>query len=151
MWLLHIYRDRVSRPELNSSGFHDDSQIKKTVFLFFLTSPPLSLRPRMFGCWDSCITASSGSSRPVLAGTLYRTTGTGLLSATCRGDAERRKTTPSKSVNFQKWSWLLLNIFCKWHNLYTNNLLEGDDSPLSFLESAPVGSGMNVRTPEYGP
>lgn len=51
-----------------------------------LTSPPLSFRPRMLGCSDSPITASSGSSRPVLAGTLYRTTGTGLLSATCAWD-----------------------------------------------------------------
>ncbi|TNN33075.1 hypothetical protein EYF80_056765 [Liparis tanakae] len=38
----------------------------------------------MLGCSASVTAASSGSSRPVLAGTLYRTTGTGLLSATCR-------------------------------------------------------------------
>ena len=50
-----------------------------------LTSPPLSLSPSMLGCWASLTTASTGRSRPVLAGTLYRTTGTGLLSATCRG------------------------------------------------------------------
>lgn len=51
-----------------------------------LTSPPLSFRPTMLGCWHSCVTASSGSSRPVLAGTLYRTTGTGLQSATYGSD-----------------------------------------------------------------
>lgn len=48
-----------------------------------LTSPPLSLSPTIFGCWDNCTTASTGRSRKVLAGTLYRTMGTGLEFATC--------------------------------------------------------------------
>lgn len=48
-----------------------------------LTSPPLSLMPTIFGCRDRCITASTGRLRPVFAGTLYRTMGIGLESATC--------------------------------------------------------------------
>lgn len=48
------------------------------------TSPPLSLSPIILGCADSLIMHSAGKSIPVFAGTLYKITGIGELSATCQ-------------------------------------------------------------------
>ena len=48
------------------------------------TLPPLSFNPMILGCLDRLTIASSGKSMPVLAGTLYRVTGTGLESATLK-------------------------------------------------------------------
>ena len=48
------------------------------------TSPPLSLSPIILGCEDSLIMHSAGKSIPVFAGTLYKITGIGELSATCQ-------------------------------------------------------------------
>ena len=48
-----------------------------------LTSPPLSFNPMTLGCRHISAATSTGRSIPVLAGTLYRITGTGLASATC--------------------------------------------------------------------
>ena len=50
-----------------------------------LTSPPLSFNPMTLGCRHISAATSTGRSIPVLAGTLYRITGTGLASATCHG------------------------------------------------------------------
>lgn len=51
---------------------------------FLRTSPPLSLSAMILGCVDNLIMQSAGKSIPVFAGTLYRITGIGELSATWR-------------------------------------------------------------------
>ena len=45
------------------------------------TSPPLSLIPMTFGCFDSSMMLSEGNSTPVFPGTLYSMMGMGDASA----------------------------------------------------------------------
>lgn len=75
-----------------------------------LTSPPLSLRPTIFGCWESWIIASTGRSRPVFAGTLYNTTGTELESATF----EKKRATMHFNKTECEAQPQLNQVKCKW-------------------------------------
>ena len=69
---------------MNSWIIIEGSSEKSHSTTLFLTSPPLSFTPIMFGCVDSLMAHSAGMSIPVLAGTLYKITGIGELSATCK-------------------------------------------------------------------
>ena len=69
---------------MKTNAFHIRMQQQLNVIYDLHTSPPLSLSPIILGCADSLIMHSAGKSIPVFAGTLYKITGIGELSATCQ-------------------------------------------------------------------
>ena len=63
-------------------GFKESENHSLKYDGFLRTSPPLSFSAMMLGCEDNLIMQSAGKSIPVFAGTLYKITGIGELSAT---------------------------------------------------------------------